>query len=370
MLSNLLSVAFVGDIAFVSDDAKYINTCTDDYAAITDADILVGNMEFPFTLLREKASAHSHEKYIAPSEAINTLEKVNFSAMSIANNHIYDWGLEGIESTVGQLAVIRVATFGAGRNEVEASKPFFVERQGVRLAFLAFCKEGQWSAGARKPGAAVLRLQDVIERIHAVRKEVHHVIAVFHWGVEFSEYPHPSDIAMAHRVIEAGASCIIGHHPHVVQGMEVYRGKPIFYSLGSFIYDPFCERVFVSNKLEERLTSIGVKLEFQHDSVARWTIYPFAKEKRCLFPRRMSEEEERAFSKKFEDLSKRVHEGDAWFYREAFKNLARREILTVFRNIWESRGRSLFLFLRGIKTRHFIMIFRAVTCRIRRPFVH
>ena len=130
--------------------------------------------------------------------------------------------------------------FGAGMNLDEAAAPAIVEAGGLRLAFLAavdqrsgpyrFAAEDQW-------GVAPLDVDRLARQIRDLREQVHHVVVSVHWGEERFLIPSPVQIEQAHAIVDAGASIVLGHHPHVLQGLEFYRGAPIIYSLGNFIAD-------------------------------------------------------------------------------------------------------------------------------------
>jgi len=138
-----------------------------------------------------------------------------------------------------KLCGLGAKVIGAGENSEFARRPVALSINDVQVGFLSYCKQGAFSASSDRPGSALLQPKAVVAEVSALKRSVDHVIVIFHWGVEFSDYPYPPDIEIAHSIIDAGASAIIGHHPHVVQGLEVYKGCPIFYSLGSFIYDPW-----------------------------------------------------------------------------------------------------------------------------------
>ena len=169
---------------------------------------------------------------------------------------------------------------------------------------------------------------------------------------------------MAHEIIDAGACCIIGHHPHVIQGLEVYAGRPIFYSLGSFIYNPFAERVFVEKKIKERLLTIAVKINFDKKDIREWDIIPFENEKTSLVPLTLEKAEKESFVKKFELLSNRICQGGNWYYSEAADNLIKREIHTIWQLTKESGGFFLLKKIRDLKMRHFKILFSSIGSKL------
>ena len=187
-----------------------------------------------------------------------------FDVVSVASNHAMDWGGEAMLDSIAQLRTRGLVTVGAGRNLDEARQPAIVERNGVRVAFLAYCtvlREG-YAAGPNKAGVAPLRahayfepadyqpgvpphvvtmpyaedLANLLADIKAAKKLAHAVVLSLHWGVHFiprviADY----QVTVAKAAFTAGADMILGHHAHVPKAISVYDGKVCFYSLSNFI---------------------------------------------------------------------------------------------------------------------------------------
>lgn len=350
-------IIFLGDIAFFPSSNLYdVNPdeIVIEYGSMLNCDLKMANFEFPLTVKKIAHFKNSHTGYIAPRISLEFMRHFNFDLLSLANNHILDWGMEGIQETINSLNKLGIATLGAGENEQAARKSLIFERNGIKFGFLAYCKNGQNCATPNTPGAAALLVDNVRADIEALLKYVDHVIVNLHWGVEFSDYPYPNDVKIAHSIIDYGASCIIGHHPHVVQGMEIYKGRPIFYSLGSFIYNPYHEKVHSNIKMEERLTSIGVKIYFGKEDIKRWEIFPFRNARHSLFPRALMSDsaESKEFFRRFQTISDRISECEKWFYRFAIGNLAIRQVKTIFMLLVKTRGMFIFQLISSLKIRH------------------
>lgn len=242
----MVSTIFLGDIAFSTKIMQQVSAISNPWDnLLLDSDFLIGNFEFPYSENRNPYFDTSYLGHLAPEESLQLLAVSPVNYYSIANNHIMDWGVEGLLKTKKFLQSLGAQVFGAGVNQEESSKPLIIDHDGIRIGFLAYCKKGNFSATKSSAGAAMLDKNNVYEDVASLNAIVDHVIVNLHWGVEYSDYPYPPDIKIAHSIIDAGASAIMGHHPHVVQGLEVYRGCPIFYSLGSFIYDLWSERVYI-----------------------------------------------------------------------------------------------------------------------------
>lgn len=237
--------------------------------AVLDADLFVVNLECPFTIQGEKIPKNFN--FRARPELVSALIAGGVGAVSLANNHMMDYGPIGLLDTLAALDQARVPHFGAGRNLAEARRPAIVERRGVRIAFLGYFFLGDHNieppeliATDRAPGVAghysdeSILEQMLREDIAQARSEADLVIPFFHWGREGSHLPEPYQLRLAHSAIEAGAAAVLGSHPHVLQGMELYRGAPIAYSLGNFVFggnwDP---RQKESALFKARLSSAG-----------------------------------------------------------------------------------------------------------------
>jgi len=159
----------------------------------------------------------------------------NIHLVTIANNHVFDYGKEGLFDTIKNLNKYDIEHVGAGANLEQARAPVEKIINGKKLSFLAY---GNYSpATATSPGVVYRNPKYVIEDIHRAKaKGADLVIINFHWGNENSRYPTKSDQLLAHLAIDNGADIIIGHHPHVIQPVEIYKNKIIAYSLGNFIF--------------------------------------------------------------------------------------------------------------------------------------
>ena len=160
-----------------------------------------------------------------------------------ANNHSGDWGREGFADTLTLLEQNAIPYFGGGANRAAALRPLVLEAHGRRVALLAYNQPHprSFEATRRHPGSAWLEDKYVLAGIAEARERLHadFVVLFLHWGTESESEPDPLQKQQARRFIDAGADAIVGAHPHVIQPVEWYRGKPILYSLGNFVFDYF-----------------------------------------------------------------------------------------------------------------------------------
>lgn len=213
----------------------------------TKADLFVVNLECPFTERGEKIAKNFN--FRARPELSAALAAGGVDVASIANNHMIDYGPEGLFDTISALDTLGVAHFGAGRTLAEARAPAIVEKKGLKFAFLGYFFLGDRNiepkeviATAEQPGVAgdfsdLAAMKAMVDAdVRAAKQQADHVIPFFHWGREGTTQPEPYQVELAHAAIDAGAAAVIGSHPHVLQGLELYQGKPIAYSLGNFVF--------------------------------------------------------------------------------------------------------------------------------------
>jgi poly-gamma-glutamate synthesis protein (capsule biosynthesis protein) len=203
------------------------------------------NLEAPIT--ERGQAAEKDFVFRAPPAAARSLAEAGLDVVSLANNHMLDYGLEGLFDTMSYLDRAGVKHAGAGAGEAAARTPLVIEADGVRLAFLAYVNTPSDSlsgfsvaataAGPDKPGVAWLTPESVREDVSRVAGSVDAVIVSMHAGPEYQEEPGPLQAAAARAAIDAGARLVIGHHPHVLQGIERYGDGLIVYSLGNFVFD-------------------------------------------------------------------------------------------------------------------------------------
>ena len=206
-------------------------------AELRKGEILVGNLEAPLTGGGTEFTGKKFRFRTRP-EAAAALRRAGFDVLTLANNHIMDFGAEGLADTLTALGREGIGHSGAGADLAAARREALVEVKGRLVAFLAYSLTypDAFFAAAGRPGTAQGLAGRVAEDITRARAKGAYVVVSFHWGAELAEFPKPYQQRAAHAAIDAGADLILGHHPHVLQGIERYRGKTIVYSLGNFVF--------------------------------------------------------------------------------------------------------------------------------------
>jgi len=256
-----LSIVAVGDIMLGSGVESRLKKQSLSYTHVfekvadllKEGDVIFGNLEAAITDRTHGLTAYSktntHGKFVLKSstKSFEALKYAGFNMLSLANNHILDYYQEGLFDTIDILEENGIAFSGAGRNLEEARKPAIIEKNGLKIGLLSYTDFADivyagnpkisFAAGENKAGVAPIKYEHIKEDIASIESEVDILMVSLHWGVEESFEILPSQVELAHDLIDSGADIILGHHPHQFQGMEVYKGKPIFYSLGNFIFD-------------------------------------------------------------------------------------------------------------------------------------
>lgn len=212
------------------------------------SDLTVGNLES--TLSDDGIPQQGDDSFFAPPGVLDALADAGVDALSLANNHTGDYGPAALRETVAAFRGRRIEPFGAGPDRRAATRPAVLVRNGTRFGFLGFNTIGETPrASARAPGALSLRMpprtgplarRDLARVVRAVRRldeRVDVVVALPHWGTQYTHVAEPIQTLVGRRLVDAGADLVVGGHPHWVQGLERYDGAVIAHSLGNFVFD-------------------------------------------------------------------------------------------------------------------------------------
>ncbi len=206
---------------------------------LKESDILFGNLEGPVSDKgRDGGSLYS---FRMPPKVLDSLKKAGFNVLSIANNHMGDWGREAFVDTVDRLKKYNILHPGGGYNLEEARTAQTIKIKGQTFGFLGFTDVGpNWlEATAEEPGMLLASDRQFSDIVARAAGEVDLLIVSFHFGEEYQNYPQARQRTLAEGAIDAGATIVAGHHPHVIQPVEEYRDGLIAFSLGNFIFDQY-----------------------------------------------------------------------------------------------------------------------------------
>jgi poly-gamma-glutamate synthesis protein (capsule biosynthesis protein) len=281
---NVANLQIFGDFYLSDEVAKQINAGPDRVPMfaktahlLSSANINVINFEgaatvslVPFTLKRHLLRM--------PVWVPQMLRNAGVAAVTLGNNHAMDFGYEGLAETIETFRNVTVETFGAGHNLADAARPFIAPFDGGAACLISMSRtwpEEFW-ATTTKPGTAFLGPAETARAIADCARDGYFTIAIFHWGQELTRKPQQYQIELAHIAVDAGADAVIGHHPHIIQDIEVYRGKPIIFSIGNFAFatdtrdspqEGMAVRIYRKSKGQRGVTFEIVPLNVQNSQV-------------------------------------------------------------------------------------------------------
>lgn len=246
--SKNIQFAFMGDIMLGGEFLTFAERHGIDILApfklidpyLREADIVFGNLEGPIFQGSERREGVTTLLSNHPS-LLNYLKQLRLCVMNLGNNHIMDYAPEGIYETMSYLNRKGIYMIGAGKDSDEAERELTVEINGMSVGFLSYTSDEDHIrsviASMDKPGcASFLNTEKVVKKVRELKKSVDLVCVSMHWGDEYFSYPNPKQVKIARSLVDAGATYIIGHHPHVIQGIERYNGGLIMYSLGNLFF--------------------------------------------------------------------------------------------------------------------------------------
>ena len=241
-------VTFVGDIIF----GRYVQVAIERHSdpaspfrsiagELQRSDITIGNLECTLSDNFDQPEKTDPQtfRFKTWTSTVSGLELADIDVLSRANNHSFDFGPVGMNDTSATLEAAGIKHFGMGQTLQDARQPSICTVGDLTFAFLGYNGVSHVWDGATvdTPGTSPMIEEYVREDVSRAAAAGHIVVPFFHWGVEYVPWPTDEQRRIAHAAIESGAAAVIGSHPHWVQAVETYRGRPIIYSLGNFVFD-------------------------------------------------------------------------------------------------------------------------------------
>lgn len=273
------TLLFVGDIMLSRNVGRVMaeqNDWSYPFLKVADtlasADLTFGNLEGPISSRGVKQG--SIYSFRADPRSVEGLARAGFDVVSLANNHIWDYGKEAFLDTLDMLTNADISYAGGGADFKAAHWPAVWEANGMKVAFLAYTNlvPASFTKDGAQPATAFIDIAQMTTDIKSAKAQADAVVASFHWGEEYQTAHNAYQERIAKAAIDAGALLVIGHHPHVAQEVERYNGGVIAYSLGNFVFDQnFSEdtrtglalRVTLADGAVENVEELPVR--FTHD---------------------------------------------------------------------------------------------------------
>jgi poly-gamma-glutamate capsule biosynthesis protein CapA/YwtB (metallophosphatase superfamily) len=304
-----VSLVAVGDVCLAGRVNEKLGT-TDPFEyisnEITNADISLGNLE---CVLTGKVKFKPKRGVLGVEPIAIKYLKI-FKILSLANNHTLDFGITGMKETVDLLEKNSISTLGSGEDYPHAIQPIIFEVNSQKIAFINFVysfiqdeiplfSKTQRIRRRKRPGPARYSQKEVFDWIRKLKEKTDYIIVSIHWDKERLDYPAPPQRFLAEKLIDNGVDIILGHHPHVIQGVQKYRNGLIFYSLGNFLFDSL-----LMKRLPETKYGMMVKLTLSSKGITKYRLIPITTSEDCnvcTLPR--GSNEEASLLKHIQDIS-------------------------------------------------------------------
>ena len=273
--NNLSTFSFVGDVSLADNwyvmpkyDSGGINNILskDILDIMIKSDLMVVNSEFTVS---NRGTPLKNKTYTfkAKPERLSIYDEMGVDLVTLANNHVYDYGRDAFLDMLDSFDEKKIPHIGAGHNIEEAKKPFYFIINGYKFAFVnaTRAEKNIMTPGATENSEGVFRCYDetnMVNLIKEIRGDADYVIAIIHYGKEFSHDLEEEQISGSRHYIDAGADAVVGHHAHVLQGVEIYKNKPIIYNLGNFIFN------------EETVETAIFQITIDNDGIMDYYIIP------------------------------------------------------------------------------------------------
>ncbi len=327
LINKEVSFIAVGDISYSravgrkvqkQKDINYPFLKIQDY--LKSADLVFGNLETPITQGREISDFEMVFRSDPGTE--QALKNAGFSILSLANNHTPNFGEQGLMDTFKYLENANIKYVGAGKDKQQTNQPVYIDVKGIKFAFLAYndpdVAPPSYEASDIRAGTAFMRIDKMTEAVKTAKEKADFVIVSMHSGIEYVDKPDDSQVNIAHNAIDAGADLIIGHHSHVVQTMEQYKGKYIFYSLGNFVFD--------QPQSQETKDGLTIKVYFTKDKINKIYILPIVME--SFAQPKMAEEGEA--DKILQRLKFSLARNDAYFWNDSIDSFDKTSMVALY----------------------------------------
>lgn len=364
-----LRIAAIGDIGLIGSarsraaregwDAAFAPLVP----ALAAADQAFANLEFP---VGERAWVRPGraDEFFHDAEVPAALARAGVQVVSLANNHMMDCGEQGLERTLELCRAAGLTPIGAGRDLAEARTPARMTVRGQRLVWLAYGTTTNDAAASGRPGIAPLDAAVVAEDCARWRAEADVLVVSAHWGSMYVDYPPPRVTEVANAILAAGADLVIGHHPHVLQGIERRDRALVLYSLGDAVFNcragDFHAEVAATKRLESGVFTVLVAADAPGLEVVPTRLDDDG------FPRLLTEAEREPALARLDALSEGLADAAANFAASSAPTLLQYELQSLGTYLRQGRWDRVAKLLGSVRPRHFPLLWAAVSRRGKR----
>lgn len=321
MKKDSIDILIGGDICPSGEAAEFLKVGNvedvfhDLLPGMLSADYTIVNLETPLTDIKSPIIKDGAALCASPS-VLKGLACSGINALGLANNHIFDQGVQGLDSTIENLTKYNLEYFGAGKTLKHAREPHIVNIKDKSVGFMAVAEHEFSIAGRDYSGACPLDIVENVRQLHELKKKSDYVIILFHGGKEHYVYPTPNQQKISRFFIEEGADVVVAQHSHIIGTYEKYNHGLIVYGQGNFIFEK------VSRDYPTWFEGILIALTFT-DAGLDFQWIPFEQNKACVGAKKMADLKAEILIKEFEERSKDITDPD--FVKKKWLELCRSE---------------------------------------------
>jgi hypothetical protein len=265
-----MDIFFIGDVAFTGIVSTQPEKNKERYQKVSTllhrSDLVFANLEVPIKIDESQNKYKNFIHFSLKGPTIELLKTLNIGCVSLANNHIYDCNMSGIQATINTLDQLHISHTGAGWLPEHIS-PVIIKKGKETIAFIAYVDASTNPKTEFFPELYInyFNIEKVIEKIKELKEQsINKIICSIHWGVDYSFYPTMDQRNIAKLLVEAGADIIMGHHPHTLQPFEEYNRGKIFYSLGGLTFGDFVYKNKLVALCRKSKSSVIVKMDLEN----------------------------------------------------------------------------------------------------------
>ena len=309
-MDTKIKLLFCGDLAPIGKNEKLMIEGTDLFndiiSDIKDADVSFVNLEAPITMNNRKILKNGPCLKSNP-KTIESIKKSGLNLIGLANNHIMDYGEEGLNDTLYSCKIANIDTVGAGENLTASQKVYYKKLNNVTIAIIAIAEHEFSIAEEKKAGSAPLDMIENYNQIKEAKENADIVIVTLHGGNEYFQYPRPGLRKVCKHFIDLGVDAVICHHIHTVGAYEVYKDKFISYGLGNFLFDS------TDNKVNwDKGYMVKLSIDIQLKTKIEYEIIPYSQQISNPGIKKLENNEKKSFLQELDNINKILQNNELW----------------------------------------------------------
>lgn len=296
---------------------------------VQESDFSILNLEYPVVQNSEKTIVKCGPNLKGDEASVELISRIGFNVVTLANNHILDYGPEAMFNTEKICHKHNIKTVGIGKNIEDSSHPLVLEKEGKKVAIINCCEHEFSVATDEQAGANPLNPVKQFYTIQEAQKNVDYIVAIVHGGNEYYQLPSPRMKELYRFFIDAGADVVINHHQHCYSGYELYNGKPIIYGLGNFCFD--------STNARNSIWNDGYMVTLHLDSKISFGIIPYIQCNEIPKISLMNDYKRKTFNIKIQEINDVINNNNELIRQFINWSESRRQTIGLTFSPWQNR---------------------------------